>query len=304
MLVPAGHQMVNLRLRAHFSEADWAAEQMKGLSHYFFLCKLADAIDEDWPAVLSDLEAMKQILINRNNMLFNVTMEEEGWSSFQPLAHEFIDAIPALTVRPSDWDPKLPTEFEGMTIPSQVNYVGKGLNLYPLGYRFHGSIHVITRHLRNVWLWEKVRLQGGAYGAFCQFDRLSGTLSFVSYRDPNLLKTLETFDRSATFLRDLDLTDDERVKGTIGTIGDMDQYRLPDAKGYVSMTRQLSGETDEDRQRIREEVLGTSSADFHDFVQSLDAVKEKGLVKVLGSQSAMQETLKDRPGWLEVTKVL
>ena len=201
-------------------------------------------------------------------------------------------------------DPKLPTEFEGMTIPSQVNYVGKGLNLYPLGYRFHGSIHVITRHLRNVWLWEKVRLQGGAYGAFCQFDRLSGTLSFVSYRDPNLLKTLETFDRSATFLRDLDLTDDERVKGTIGTIGDMDQYRLPDAKGYVSMTRQLSGETDEDRQRIREEVLGTSSADFHDFVQSLDAVKEKGLVKVLGSQSAMQETLKDRPGWLEVTKVL
>ena len=98
--------------------------------------------------------------------------------------------------------------------------------------------------------------------------------------------------------------EDERVKGIIGTIGDMDQYRLPDAKGYVSMTRQLSGETDEDRQVIRDEVLGTSEADFRDFVEILDAVREKGLVKVLGSQNAIEETLKDRPGWLAVTKVL
>jgi Zn-dependent M16 (insulinase) family peptidase len=304
MLVPAGHQVVNTRIRAHFSEADWAAEQMQGLSHYFFLCKLAKTIDEDWPGVLSDLEEVKHILINRNNMLFNATMDQGDWSSFQPLADEFLDALPALPVRMADWAPERLTEFEGMTIPSQVNYVGKGLNIYPLGYRFHGSAHVITRYLRNVWLWERVRVQGGAYGAFCQFDRLSGILSFVSYRDPNLVKTLQTFDRSAGFLRDLDLTEDERVKSIIGTVGDIDQYSLPDAKGYLSMTRQLSGETDEDRQVIRDEVLSTSSSDFHGFVQILDAVKDQGLVKVLGSQNAIEGALKDRPGWLEVVKVL
>ena len=304
MIVPSGHQIVNLRLRAHFSEADWAAEQMKGLSHYFFLCKLADTIEKDWSTVLNDLETIRNTLINRNNMLLNGTMEETDWSSFQPLAHEFLDTLPEQPVRLADWDPGPVTDFEGLTIPSQVNYVGKGINLYSLGYRLHGSVHVITRHLRNVWLWEKVRLQGGAYGAFCQFDRLSGTLSFVSYRDPNLIKTVDTFDRSADFLRDLELTDDECVKGIIGTIGDIDQYRLPDAKGYISMTRQLSGETDEDRQLIRDEVLGTSSANFRDFVDILEVFKAKGLVKVLGSQSAVQEALGDRPGWLEVTKVL
>ena len=304
MLVPAGHQVVNTRLRAHFSEADWAAEQVKGLSYYFFLCKLAKTIDEDWPGVLSDLEEVKHILINRNNMLFNATMDQGDWSSFQPLADEFLDALPALPVSMADWAPERPTEFEGMTIPSQVNYVGKGVNIYLLGYRFHGSAHVITRYLRNVWLWERVRVQGGAYGAFCQFDRLSGILSFVSYRDPNLVKTLEAFDRSASFLRDLDLTEVERVKSIIGTVGDIDQYSLPDAKGYLSMTRQLSGETDEDRQVIRDEVLSTSSSDFHGFVQILDAVKDQGLVKVLGSQNAIEGALKDRPGWLEVVKVL
>jgi Zn-dependent M16 (insulinase) family peptidase len=304
MLVPAGHQVVNLRLRAHSSEADWAAEQMKGLSYYFFLCKLASTIDEDWPGVLSDLEAIKQTLINRNNMLCNATMDQEGWSSLQPLADEFLDALPAVPVSLLDWTPDRPTEFEGMTIPSQVNYVGKGVNIYSLGYRFHGSAHVITRYLRNGWLWEKIRLQGGAYGAFCQFDRLSGIFSFVSYRDPNLIKTLDAFDRSASFLRDLDLTDDEKVKSIIGTIGDIDQYRLPDAKGFLSMTRQLSGETDKDRQGIRDQILGTSASDFNNFVQILEAVKDKGLVKVLGSQSAIDGALKNRPGWLEVIKVL
>ncbi len=65
-------------------------------------------------------------------------MEAGDWSTFQPLVHEFFDALPALTVSMADWDPARPSDFEGMTIPSQVNYVGKGLNLYPLGYRFHG----------------------------------------------------------------------------------------------------------------------------------------------------------------------
>jgi Zn-dependent M16 (insulinase) family peptidase len=129
-------------------------------------------------------------------------------------------------------------------------------------------------------------------------------LSFVSYRDPNLLKTLEVFDESARFLRDMKLHKDELRKSIIGTIGDLDQYRLPDAKGYTSMVRQLSGETDEERQQLREEVLGTSATHFTAFAEALDTVKEEGLVKVLGSGSAIQGAQTDRPGWLEVLKVL
>ena len=129
-------------------------------------------------------------------------------------------------------------------------------------------------------------------------------LSFVSYRDPNLLKTLEVFDESARFLRDVELHEDELRKSIIGTIGDLDQYRLPDAKGYTSMVRQLSGETDEERQQLREEVLGTTAGQFVAFAEALDKVKEEGLVKVLGSENAIQGAQAERPGWLEVLKVL
>jgi presequence protease len=194
--------------------------------------------------------------------------------------------------------------FEGLTIPAQVNYVGKGANLYGKGYRFHGSAQVISRFLRNSYLWDRIRVQGGAYGAFCLFDRLSGTLTFVSYRDPNLSRTIDVFDQSAAYVRDLELSEDELTKAITGSIGDLDAHKLPDAKGYTSMAHYLSGETDENRQRMREEILSTTSRDFRAFADVLEDVRKDGIVKVLGSRNAVQESLEQNPGWLQVMQVL
>jgi len=303
-LVPGGHQIVNLRLRSHFSEADWASEQMFGLNYLFFLRNLAKAVEDDWQAVLGDLQAIYDILVNRHTMVVNATMDMDGWSVFRPRLTEFLDGIPSSEVTPAEWSRHEAPRFEGMTMPAQVNYVGKGANLYKAGYRFHGSSHVICRFLRNSWLWERVRVQGGAYGAFCLFDRLSGTLTFVSYRDPNILQTIDVFDQSERFLRDIGLSDDELTKGIIGGIGDMDAYQLPDAKGFTSMVRELSGVTDEDLQRIREEILGTKAEDFRAFADVLDYVRNEGLVKVLGSETAIQKTMDEQPGWLSMLKVM
>jgi Zn-dependent M16 (insulinase) family peptidase len=303
-LVPSGHQYVNTRLRALFSEADWAEEQMKGITQLFFLRTLSKRIEENWAEVLHVLEEVRSLLINRNVLLVNATAEAGEWVLLQPKVGEFLDALPALPYQRRVWSREPMTDFEGMTLPAQVNYVGKGVNLYVLGYRYHGSTHVITRYLRNAWLWEKIRLQGGAYGAFCFFDKHSGALTFVSYRDPNLLKTLEAFDGSSRFLKEVKMGDDELVKGVIGTIGDMDQYQLPDAKGYTSMVRHLTGETDERRQKTRDEVLRTNIKDFRSFGEVLDSAMSKGIVKVLGSETAVQEAAARRPGWLKVVKVL
>jgi Zn-dependent M16 (insulinase) family peptidase len=182
--------------------------------------------------------------------------------------------------------------------------VGKGANLFDIGYGFHGSSLVITRYLRNAFLWDRVRVQGGAYGAFCLLDRMSGALTFVSYRDPNLLDTLDAFDRSASFLEDTDLGEEELTKSIIGAIGDLDSYMLPDAKGFTSMVRYLTGDTEDARQRMRDEILGTQASDFKDFARMLEQVKEGGIVKILGSPSAIEKATTERPGWLDIVKVL
>ena len=303
-LVPSGHQFVDLRLRAPFSEADWAAEQMRGITSLLFLRDLARAVDDDWPGVLAKLEEMRLILVNRNALLVNLTVDEKNRPQVYSQAGEFLTQLPASPSEAVAWKPQAMTDFEGMVIPAQVNYVGKSANLYKAGYAYHGSSHVISRYLRNGWLWDKVRVQGGAYGAFCHFDRLTGIATFVSYRDPNLLKTLETYDASARFLKEIQLSEEELHKNIIGTIGDLDQYQLPDAKGYTSMVRYLAGETDAQRQLIREEVLATRLSDFRVFGDFLGPALNKGSIKVLGSESAIQEACSGRPGWLEVTRIL
>ncbi len=303
-LVPSGHQVVSTRLRALFSEADWAEEQMKGISQLFFLRTLSKGVEENWPEVLRALEEIRSLLINRSALVVNATAGAGEWDSLQPTVKEFLDALPSVPFQRKLWSPEPIADFEGMTLPAQVNYVGKGVNLYAQGYRYHGSTHAITRYLRNAWLWEKIRVQGGAYGAFCSFDKHSGALTFVSYRDPNLLKTLEAFDGSAQFLKDLKIGDDELVKGIIGTIGDIDQYQLPDAKGYTSMVRHLTGENEERRQKMRDEILGATKKDFQSFGEILESAMPGGVVKVLGSETAIQEAETKNPGWLKLVKVL
>ncbi|HEX6384137.1 MAG TPA: peptidase M16, partial [Anaerolineae bacterium] len=303
-LVPSGHSIVNTRLRAHFSEAGWVAEQMGGVSYLYFLRQLAQAVEDDWPSVREKLEQIRQIIINRTAMVCNVTLDADNWVAFKPQLVDFLPLLPAATVELRTWLPERLPAPEGLAIPAQVNYVGKGTNLYELGYELDGSISVITNFLRTSWLWEKVRAQGGAYGAYCQFDRHSGVFSFLSYRDPNLLGTLATYDRTVQFLRQLDLNQDELEKSIIGAIGAMDAYQLPDAKGYTSMIRYLLGVTDEERQQYRDEILSTTAADFKAFADVLARVNQNGLVVVMGSPEALAAANESRGGWLEVTRVM
>jgi Zn-dependent M16 (insulinase) family peptidase len=217
----------------------------------------------------------------------------------------FLAKLPAATPTRVDWRPAPRARFEGLAIPAQVNFVGKGANLYELGYSADGSVEVITNYLRTTWLWERVRVQGGAYGGFCLFNRRSGVFTYLSYRDPNLLATLENYDAAADFLRHLDLDPAELTKSIIGAIGDLDAYQLPDAKGYTSMTRYLAGDTDQDRQRWREQILTATQDDFQAFGKALKHLAENGLVVVLGSQEAIdQAKLQRGDGWLDVKKIL
>jgi Zn-dependent M16 (insulinase) family peptidase len=147
-------------------------------------------------------------------------------------------------------------------------------------------------------------VQGGAYGGHCSFDRYSGGFTFVSYRDPNLLATLDVYDRTAAFLRGAELDRAELTRNIVGTIGEVDTYRLPDAKGYASMQRHLIGDTDEARQRMREEILATTAADLRNFADAMGEVAAHGRVAVLGSEQAIEGANSERPGFLTVSRVL
>jgi presequence protease len=306
-LIPAGHRVVASRLRAKFSEADWVAEQIGGVDYLFFLRKLAEEVTSDWPSVLEKLETVRRLLVRRGAMLCNVTLDAENWASVQPRVADFLARLPGDAAEsPSDvtWSAAHNTHPEALTIPANVNYVGKGASLFDLGYQRHGSMEVISHYLRSTWLWERVRVQGGAYGGFCVFDLHSGTFGYLSYRDPNLIQTLDIYDQTPTFLENLELSQEELVKSIIGAIGNVDAYQLPDAKGFSAMARYLIGYTDEARQRYRTELLNTTVEDFKAFAGVAQRVAESGAVVVLGSPGAVQAANAERSIGFSVTKVL
>ncbi len=303
-LIPGGHTVVNSRLRAQFSEADWASEQISGVSYLRFLRRLIEAIDTEWPTVQAVFEQIRTILVNRDALICNITSDAAAWQVLQPALAGFLDRLPSGPVTPGNWSPRPAPAYEGLSIPAQVNYVGKGANVYRLGYELHGSALVVTRYLRTSWLWDKIRVQGGAYGGFCVFDNLSGIFSYVSYRDPNLLATLKVYDQTSHFLRELDLSDSELTRAIIGTISDLDVYQLPDARGFAAMVRHLNGTSDEDRQRIRAEVLDTDIGDFRAFAEVLDKVRDEGRIVVLGSGSVLEAANSELDPPLEISQLL
>ena len=88
---------------------------------------------------------------------------------------------------------------------------------------------------------------------------------FASYRDPNLLDSIKVYKNTGNFLKNLKLSDDELTRSIIGAIGQLDSYQLPDAKSLSNYQRMLINYTDQERQKLRNEVLSTSKKDFQKF---------------------------------------
>jgi presequence protease len=266
-----------------------------------FLRELADEFETSWPTLRTAMERLRSLLVNRAALLCNVTTDAASWRRFEP---ELANTLPSHPIAQSSWRIGEGPRFEALAIPASVNYVGKGANLYRLGFRPSGTAHVVVKYLRTTWLWDKVRVQGGAYGGFCTLDHRSGNFTFLSYRDPNLLETLDIYNQTPAFLKRAEPDESELTRSIIGTIGDIDAYQLPDAKGFTSMQRYLAGESDDIRQRRRDEILGASVADFRDFANILAELTAQGQVVVLGSDQAIEAVNARRPGFLQVAHVV
>jgi Zn-dependent M16 (insulinase) family peptidase len=307
-VVGSGHSVAAARLDAQRSIAGWVGEQMGGLSYLQYIRQLASRVDKDWESVRADMHRIKQLLLQRHGAYINMTGDETTLSHAAPHVDAFLQSLPETSAGPSSWSNTLAARNEAIVVPTQVNYVGKAANLYEdAGYKLKGSSYVINKHLGTTYIWDRVRVSGGAYGGFTDFDTHSGMYTYLSYRDPNLLKTVDVYDGTVDFLRNVDLDQDALTKAIIGTIGDVDGYMLPDAKGYTAFMRHLLNIGDEERQQRRDEILGTTVKDFREFADVLECVKgDKGrVVAVTSSERAKDVNEKERPGFFdEITRAL
>jgi len=308
-VVGSGHSFAAGRIGARYSVAELVSEQTGGIDYLMFIRKLAEECESDWEGVLAKLEQVRTLLIDRKGMIVNLSAEDKGMTQVQGELESYIDSIPLREgeVKIQDWQAemkKFEGAGEGFVVPTQVNYVGKGCPIYKVGDKTSGSAAVVSRFLRSSYLWDKVRVVGGAYGAMNVYAPNNGMFKYVSYRDPNLKKTLDTYDGTSQFLSDLskELSPAALANAIIGMVGDMDAPMSPDQKGFTSLDRYLSGQSDEARQARREQVLSTTAKDFKEFGERLEAVAKEGTVAVIGSESALTEANGDLK--LDIKKIM
>ena len=122
---------------------------------------------------------------------------------------------------------------------------------------------------------------GGAYGCFGSFTR-NGKVTFASYRDPNLRRTLEIYEKAEQYLEDFHA-------GERDMTSDLDFPLTPSAKGLRSHDAYLCHDTVEKVQKERDEILGCTSDDIRNLAKYVVKIKDDACVCVLGGEEEINK---------------
>jgi hypothetical protein len=195
------------------------------------------------------------MVFRKDRLYINLTADAEGLSLLRESAADFVGR---LSSNGGVGNPSIPSSSSvnfGIAIPAQVSYVAKVLQAPAYKDPLSAPMFVLARELSSGYLYKHIRVQGGAYGGMSQYDPASGIFALLSYRDPNIINTLNIYSKAEEFISQSKITGEELEKTVIGTIGSLDKPMDPSSRGYIAMIRDFTGLTDEDRLEFRHIIL-------------------------------------------------
>lgn len=257
------------------------------LPYYNFICDLDDNFDTKFDEIVRKLNHVKGIVFNKEKLVVSYTGDEKHY-------REFASSFRSLEVEiENEKFPKQEYKFDftkkndALVIPSQVQYVVKAGSFKNAGYIHNGSMSVLENILNSAYLWQNLRIKGGAYGGAMSFT--NEEVLFYSYRDPNIKETLNTFDGTVNFLENFKADEKEMANYIIGTIGNMDSLTSPQIKGVIGDNMYFKGITQEDIQKERDEVLSTTAEDIRNYARLIENVIKQNFYCVVGGETKVNE---------------
>lgn len=177
---------------------------------------------------------------------------------------------------------------DGIVTAGKVQYVAQGGNFIDHGYKHVGPMSVLETILRYEYLWIRIRVQGGAYGAFANFYD-DGNMIFCSYRDPNLVETLNVYKELPQYLREFTLTDREMRKYIIGTMSSLDLPMTPALRGPRAMGMYFSGAKLEDKVNFRKQVIACKPEDIVALADVVEPVLKGNHICTMGNEQKIKD---------------
>lgn len=337
-LAASGHATAAGRATAYLSETSEILDELNGIAAYRTLDDLLEHFDERKDALRLALEELTALIYRKENLLFNITTEEDKIQEVLPLAAKVAGvldkagaaATSAGTAAADDADgaaspnvesgfaadsrtamvgtlspkaaedvrealahpvayhPALQKRNEGFTTAGQIQFVCRAGNYRSKGYAYTGALRVLRVIMGYDYLWQRIRVKGGAYGCMSGFGK-DGVSYFVTYRDPHLKSSIKTFEEAGEYLRSFQADDRTMTKYVIGAISGLDRPMNPSAYGHYSLTGYLTHYSMEDLQKERNQVLQCSVDDIRALGDLVDAFVSDDAVCVIGNAKKLEE---------------
>ena len=155
-------------------------------------------------------------------------------------------------------------KHEAFVIPSDVCYLGKATDPRVLDITTDGSWGVAANALTYGWLWNEIRVKGGAYG--CGFRAVADRqLAFYTYRDPGVDPSLERISQAGSWLEALDADRDTFEGYIVSTVSGHDAPLKPYALTKRNNAAFFAKRPEGFREQLRADMLATTPERLHEL---------------------------------------
>ena len=281
-VVADGRVMGRRIVDAHYSAKAAVNEAIDGgYSSYKFVRDFAKNYEANIEDFVSLARRAQSEAIGRAGLVISVISDGEI------AVDKLLNLLPEGKESPEEtaYKTELP-EKVGIRIPTQIAFAVKGCNLLKEGRKATGSLSVASKILALNYLWNEVRVQGGAYGVHFPVSQ-DGRIACTSFCDPSPGRTLGIFDNLSAFLGEFCNGDEELDKFIISAVAATEPLRDPDEYRHFVDEQWFLGVTFEDRAKTRREMLETTREDLEDWRSAFEKMAENGAVCVVGNDDAL-----------------
>ncbi|MFP4364422.1 MAG: insulinase family protein [Spirochaetia bacterium] len=275
-----GHSYAIMRAASVFSNSIARSEVWKGVSQLEFLNSIDPQRDKD--RIFQAFSEIRKYLTNTDIVSYSVVSWEDDLHKADNIVEKQLNSFPGAgkPEMPKRNYPKMPN-YQSVAIPSSVGYVASAFPSSRYGTKAHVHEHLLTHILKTGLFWEKIRMTGGAYGAFASIRGREGIGIFASYRDPRVSGTLKDFEACLQEVADTGISADELEKAVLGSVGSELKPLKPSEKGGVALKRKLYGITDTMRQNRRDWLLSVKQEDIVEAAKRMKKQQAEKQVMVI-----------------------
>ena len=284
----SGHATAALRAMSYFSPISKLKDMTAGIEYYELIKELEEHFDEHKEELIKNLQTLAKHLFRKDNMMASYTAAREGLTGLESWMDTFARELQGAK---AEWGPCVihcKKRNEGFQTSSKVQYVARVGNFVDEGLKYHGALQILKVILSYDYLWQNVRVKGGAYGCMSSFTRL-GDGYFMSYRDPNLEKTNAVYEGIVEYLRNFTANERDMTKYIIGTMGNIDQPMTPATKGDRSMNLYMNHVSEEMIYEERNQILNATEEDIRGLADIVAAVLKNNYFCVIGNEEKLEE---------------